>query len=460
MDRGAGAGAALVTDAGSARVANDGSATFAIGGEVVDEAGRPIAGATVFVSDGTFVRPSGFDSMGELGVLRGVLPFPDQIVQGGAMPSASAVSDQSGRFAVRDLRSRSVVIAVAHDRFLSRPPVVVELDKLNSLRIVLAQGVSLRGRVLDSRGQPLATVTLSTAEGRMLAVSDRHGEFSIAGVGPNDTLVARLGGYYPQRRTLAALTDTTLDIQLERAEERMIIEVLDDRDRPVVGAKAEVRPVDGETHVFVTDRSGRVESVAFAPPPVKVSIGHSDFAPAVVEIAHYDEPVQVVLQPGGGLAGVIVDVRAGTVPRGIELEVRNGNEVRKLPVVAGRFIATSLAAGGAELVARAPGYVVWRRTVTVPPSDRLRAVTVEDVRVELERSGMVHGVVRDERGDLAAGVAVSCGDVRTTTDARGEFILTGLPGGAARVTASKQEVRVSGEVEVRADDDRLLDLHF
>jgi len=94
----------------------------------------------------------------------------------------------------------------------------------------------------------------------------------------------------------------------------------------------------------------------------------------------------------------------------------------------------------------------------VPPGDRPRDLTVRDLRLGLERGGVITGDVHGDDGQPVPGALVSAGAANCRTDGRGGFRLDGVAAGRARVQASDGGRRATEEVEVRADEESRVEL--
>src|SRR5262249_26344141 len=140
-------------------------------GRVLDGEGRPIAGARIELAgeDGTPLAGAGataaapglrFEARGELGGLRGAIPYPPARALSGAPASATA---KDGRFRVTGLRPGRVVVSAWHPDFMRGSAAPVELPPGGSatVELRLEPGQLVRGRVLDERGDPIAGAEVS-----------------------------------------------------------------------------------------------------------------------------------------------------------------------------------------------------------------------------------------------------------------------------------------------------------
>ncbi|HEX9103675.1 MAG TPA: carboxypeptidase-like regulatory domain-containing protein, partial [Polyangia bacterium] len=423
-------------------------------GRVVDERAQPVAGAEVAVSgeapDGTpiAVTASSGDAAamgarvepaGELGILRGPLPYPPPAPMVVAAPAPKQFrTDDKGAFRVTGLPAGRLVVVATHPDFArgaSEPTRVAAGAELR-VTVVLSRGVEVHGRVTDDRGDPVAGAELS-GDGAALAVSDARGEWDIAHVARALVLTVRANGFLPATRAVSPSERGPFDVTLRRAEGSLAGDVVDDRGAPVSAARVEIAAPPMPVRWVTTDRAGHFAADGLGPGPYRVVVAHADFAPATFEALAPTREARLALVPGGGIDGEVRDARLGGVPPGVRLELAAGGKTQLLPLQAGRFSATALPVGRATLTAAAPGYVTVTRDVDVVGGDRLHDVTVRDVRIELGRGGSVVGRVRDDHGDAVADAAVAVGAQRARSDRDGNFRVDGVPPGSARVVAEK-----------------------
>jgi Carboxypeptidase regulatory-like domain len=307
----------------------------------------------------------------------------------------------------------------------ARPAAVVAPDGGAPLRTVM-------GRVVDGSGRPIGGVRVEmvgdapprSAEpsGELgilrppipyppaapaslgpYAMSDADGRFRLEGVGLGP---ARVSASHPQfAPQTAAVGVGPLEIVLlpappapslepgavEIGNQRLAGTVVDDRGFPVGGAR-----VEAAGRGALSDPGGRFALDGLPPGPWHVRATHLDFAPAEVTLGAGEE-AQLQLVPGGGIEGELRDARGG-VPAGAVVELSVDGRSQALALRGGRFVATGVRAGRVLLSARAPGCVPARLEVEVPPGDRPGDLTARDLRMVLERGGVVSGSVRGDDG--------------------------------------------------------------
>jgi len=450
-----------------------------IDGRVVDESGKPIAGAQIEASGegpdgapiavsgvGTFAGSDGrLEPTGELGVMRGAIPYPPP-VPAPRRPTGEAargfLSASDGRFQLIGLPAGKLVVAATHPDFARgvSAPVETHAGGTAGVTVTLRRGEVVRGRVVDDRGQPLAGVELADAQGT-LAVTDGRGEFSLPHVDHELQVTAQKPGWLPVTRAIGPPTRDSGDWTLARAEGLVGGVVVDDRGMPVAGARVDVSAASGAPRRLVSDGRGRFRADGLPPGPYRLEVVHGDYAPARLAGVPAEDGVTVTLQLGGGIDGTVRDARTGEVPRGLTLELVSG--ARKVPLVVdrrGHFEGLALPTGKAVVSARAPGYVSRALPVDVPAAERPREITLRDVELELERGGSVAGRVTDADGDPVAGADVTTSSAHTRTDARGDYHLDGVAPGRVTVRAESAAHGAADEIEVRSGDESRLDLRL
>jgi hypothetical protein len=168
-----------------------------ISGLVVDEGGRPLAGARI----GHFMPRANRNPMGSMYQFEtgesgrfefGSFSHPEDVLDADAANSASNV----------------------HVSFERRPPLSFDLRKLTEgeraeWRIVVPQGRTIQGRLIDETGRPIGAVTVSASyadpQALRVANTDENGRFTLENVGDGE---ATFGAYAPGSDLEAARTMT------------------------------------------------------------------------------------------------------------------------------------------------------------------------------------------------------------------------------------------------------------
>jgi uncharacterized GH25 family protein len=201
-----------------------------VAGRTVDADGKPVAGATVYLSEQTAVS------------------FGGQTAMVGSGRGHRGVTDDEGGFAFEGVSPGSLRLTAQAPRYQEAELANLELkggEDLSSLEIVLKAGATIEGRVLSPDGpMPDAEVTVVESSAgdfgysSLRARTDGDGQYRIDGVPPGKrTLEARAEGYRRAVRDVEVAARTpAVDFQLERGLEASG-RVVDDGGAPVAGAQ-------------------------------------------------------------------------------------------------------------------------------------------------------------------------------------------------------------------------------
>lgn len=143
-----------------------------ISGKVVDERGKPVAGAAVKLAQGWELTPHA---------------WADTDYQGGLLLLPGETTARDGSFSLPDVRLDDAVVVVDVAGYA---PAVVKAGNA-PLTVQLTRGASLRGSVTDEHGKPLAGVTVgalppfdveSSPLSPRKAITDAKGRFELTGL--------------------------------------------------------------------------------------------------------------------------------------------------------------------------------------------------------------------------------------------------------------------------------------
>jgi protocatechuate 3,4-dioxygenase beta subunit len=204
--------------------------TATVAGRVVDGFGAGIARARVEVKDVAADAP--------------------RITRGPT--SGVATAGEDGRFVVEGATPGTMELVAGADEFQTSEPLVLELtpgERREGLRLVLARGGSLAGRVTGPGGEPVADATILAAPTvqagspfqlapRHQARSDHEGRYRIGGLPPGEVQVRALHPDYagPVREATIGAGEARLDLELRRGIE-VSGRVVDDAGAPVAGVE-------------------------------------------------------------------------------------------------------------------------------------------------------------------------------------------------------------------------------
>lgn len=192
-----------------------------------------------------------------------------------------------------------------------------------------------------------------------------------------------------------------------------------------------------------SDDDGRFEIPELAPGRYRVTVVHPGFPAFTTELATQDGvdggPTEIALPFGGGIEAEIRDAHTRTPLAGARVLALGPRDAHAETAAAedGGVELVPLVAGAWNLSVSAPGYVSASRAVEVPAGNEPRALTVRDLRVELERGATIAGTVRDHQGVRVRGARVRVGEVEVTTDEQGGFRMRDVPTGAVEIRAHK-----------------------
>ncbi len=377
-----------------------------IEGRVADAAGRPLAGAGVWLTEA--------DRLPSRALAETLRP-----------QEPAAVSDEAGRFAIADLtRGRMVNVLLAREGYLPAWVARVEAPPARPLAVVLEPASGIRGRVEDESGEPVpgASVRLRPAtpppgtvgverrrsENTMDVRSDRDGTFALAEVAPGQvTLEASAEGFLP-------LEPVEIQVPLRGAVEdvRLVLDrgatvsgqVTTTGGEPVAGVSLRIGPASGES-----DAEGRYR-LAGVPLGLKgLYLSHPAYKGKAreVDVQPGENRVDVTLERGATVSGRVVD-EAGTPRIGAALTLRNRSErgprgYRALAGADGRFEILAVADGSFDLEAEADGFAPTVHPAVVEVAGR----DVAGLELVLRRGATVFGRIRGLDRTQTAAVEVT-----------------------------------------------------
>jgi len=405
-----------------------------------------------------------------------------------------AVADEAGAYALDGLAPGLWLVEAGGGRFRDRATrASLSSGERARLDFTLEPGGTVRGRVVDTRGAPLAGIeVVSAPRPRRTVATGADGAFEIGGCETEDPhllLEARdpAGRHAPESR-LAEVDGPALEIALAAAG-RFVGRVTEfATGAPVEGAAATLdeRPVPERLPLHIEARSGAegtVEVAGLRPGAYRVHVEKEGHAPGESQFTVAEgETVEseIVLGGGGAIVGRVTSAADGAPLEGATVWDATGEDLagalaapESLATVPGVRSARTAADGSFRLEGAPPG----RRDLVVSHPERLgraRAVEVPPagearLDVALEDGGAIVGTVRGPGGTPVAGAVVAATPEhgparRTMTDEAGAYALRGLPPGKYVVsvrmpsdaadgdaTGAMRTVRVESAETVRAD---------
>jgi protocatechuate 3,4-dioxygenase beta subunit len=409
-------------------------------GRVVDEAGRPISGATL--------RPETFEGRG--------LPA----LVGETMAGSSGAD---GSFALGPLPAGSLGLLVSHRGHANgRVEAVVRSRQAADLRdVALETGLAVRGRVRDREGAGLPGILVRAEPARggegatADAETDADGAFSLSGLPAGAYAVVAEAAGFARARASATAGGAPVEIVMDVGG-TISGRVVDAEGRPVEGAtvfgeSAEPDSSPARSWVYGTtgeDGEGRF-TIRDATPTTYVlrvrasGTGEASLAGVEVAAGRTTDVGTVTLARSGTLTGVVVDTDGEGVPGATvlvqrEATVSHGDDPRAQTDTAGTFEVRGVRPGRVDLVVSHPAYVSGRASGIEVEVDKEPA----PVRIVLSRGGRIEGRARHRDGrpfdDGRVWVAPIAGrggfggePVPTLSD--GSFLVDHVPAGRVNV---------------------------
>jgi uncharacterized GH25 family protein len=398
---------------------------------------------------------------------------------GGAEVSEEQIaSEGDGRFRVGGLSTGTHTIELIPDGFASveRKDVKLEAGKTVDLGTVQVRaGRTLRGRVADATGAPVAGATVRAfwmSDGKFSsrqARSGADGRFRLAGVGegPIQNVLASAKGYSNETET-GVTTDEDLELTLERAGS-IVGRIVHAETGEPVSARVEARPeakadtMGGmrfafgfEEDVYAdADGSFRVESLE----PGKYTVvataqGKAPARKAGVEVRSEDvaDVGTLPISDGLELRGRVLDVKDESPVAGAVVTVDEPRAFGRMPFgEAAARTALSDALGGFEVGGlEAKAYEVGVSHPDYARADARAQVgeSTPEVVVRLSRGGILTGAVRDAQAVPVPGATVMVmqgmgGNLQsTTTGDDGVYRLERLAPGSYRAMRAPEGNRI------------------
>jgi protocatechuate 3,4-dioxygenase beta subunit len=466
-------------------------------GRVVDARGYPVDGATIEIVGtdpggapiyddprrATF-QAAHFEAMlggaaplvpaGELGVMPGPVPAiphttaspnggAGSILAQGSSPVSTAepwVTRADGTFRASPASPGRVRAIVHHPQFVEAQSDLVTLAPGGEahVEIVMHEGGTLEGRVVDAHDRPVEGARIAVAATRgTLERSTRSGSdgsFAFASLPEQITLTAGVDAddEQPDVRMTVSIPEggkREVTVRLPEPREPLSVTVVDERGWPVDAAQVSASSLAADAPLRTTaftDKRGEAPLKRARGIPLRVEVSAPGHAPKIVTTDGTGDSLRVELTPAEQATGEVVAARGRDAIAGAEVTLYTDLGVRHARTDAnGAFTLADLAPGGARLRVRALGFAPITRALTIPDSGGRRPYAIP--RIELAAEGVVEGEVVDARGDPIAGARVAKDHVPTwlvvgaspegiaLTDAKGRFQLAQLPEGSVALEA-------------------------
>lgn len=403
--------------------------------------------------------------------------------------SDEAESDGAGRFVLRGApRATGLVVSVLGDWVTASGadvPARIEAGAAEGeVRVVVEPAGTIRGRVVDGRGNPisLAAVRALPADRSMgvdhLATTDELGRFTLRGLRTQTawTIDARHDDWAPKAVENVPARATDVEVRMT-AGGALAGDVIDDARAPQSGVSVYVHRIERRGEVatgqrehaeVAADAKGRWEITHLVPGTYRVEIrsaAKAAWAPTAAKVleAEVTEGGRTVVDEvrvarGGRIRGRIL-VDAGALPRAVSLALlpsgKGGAPQRFAAQVdrGGTFVVGPLEPGAYSLT-------VHDATRGYARADAIQVAAARETEAELAFSGRfaVTGVVVDAGGKPVEGAVVDVFDAgdrgqrdyplpgrapdnfsgnTTKTDAAGRFVADGVVAGRYQVRVQK-----------------------
>jgi hypothetical protein len=475
-----------------------------IEGDVVDDRGYPIAGATLEVigldRDGMPVDessaaaefrdtelsmvlpgPAPLIPMGELGVMPG--PIPDiPPADGTVTPSPVGarggdpwVTRADGTFHLEPVSPGRLHLIVRHPGYVEVMSDVIELKPggLAKVHIVMREGGLLEGRVLEEEGRrPVAgaRIEIAATNGALERVTYAadDGTFTFAAA-PEEVLLSVARPETPSEIAARMVVDVPdrdrrrIEILLPKVRESVKFEVRDDRGYPLDAVEVHAISLDPKvplSRTLFTNPDGAAELPDALGVPLHIVAVRPSKSPVVMDVESAPKELKIVMPEGMRVVGSIVSGRDHIAGADVTLFTSSGARHAKTNDD-GDLEVRDVSAGRARIVVRAKELAPYEAVVHLKGDHDHPA---DLGRIELVSAGEVEGQVVDDHGDPVAGARVGREGVPTylpigplpygivATDRHGEFLLKNVPEGNVTLEAYVSDLGrgIAENVAVRA----------
>lgn len=281
-----------------------------IGGVVQDEQGRPIAGATAFVT----------------------ILFPHQGVVGQSpeILDRPSTTDATGRWQCTIVPAKlppMVLVRLAHPDYINGPEHVetppAEMAKLRdgSRVMVMKKGLPVSGVVLDSEGKPVAGASVAhaknrTATGNPITTTNPQGEFCFPHAAPGElVLVVQAKGHAPELQQIK-VEPKMLPVEFTLGPAHCIRgRIVDAAGKPIPGAWVMADEWQGHRSLVikvVADADGRFQIDDLPDSPVEFQFSKEGFMNLPNKaLAPSEQEVVITLNRPLTISGTVTDAATG-----------------------------------------------------------------------------------------------------------------------------------------------------
>ncbi|MFM2295698.1 MAG: Thiol-disulfide oxidoreductase ResA [Verrucomicrobiota bacterium] len=458
-----------------------------LGGQVVNPADAPIAGARVDI----YRSYTSSEEMNKKGVQPDYSPRSRQ---------APLMTGADGRWQAKgvpvELKS-SLGFQVTHKDYLSESIHLdgssSELEKLRAgtYKTILKTGLTLSGRVLGDVNQPIPNATVSLGQqyssDRSTAKTDAAGQFTLTKVDVGEQpLAVTAKGYAPDSRNVQ-VTDPPSELVIKLGGAHFLRALVqDEQGSPLAGVRASLGWNNGQALQFsaTTDAQGRFSWDSAPAWPVKFDFSKEGYLYSNDKLLNPDTENVVVLKKSAKVHGYVVDATTGqpvtkfrvglgkSYNEGKDFYFNNSNSGEEKADVNGQFTlelqsedSNAIRAGAddyadetqmlpaaqngeIQVTLRLKASPALRGTVTLPDGTPLPGMNVAAAPAEMGGNSLSvrNGKINGNSGSRVA-----------TTDEQGKFALSSPPedgtvvasGDAGFGTTTIAQLRATGVVVVQ-----------
>jgi uncharacterized GH25 family protein len=399
-------------------------------GQVLDEGGAGVSGATVWLS---------------------------------SVPPRTAKSEADGTFAFDKVVGREYALTAQAGERVGGPVSYRLTGKSDPVVIRVAAGAKVAVEVTGDDGKPIANANVKLADlDERSVTTGEDGVASIAPVRPGWVMVEVSASGYGNASTFgqvgSAGATATLHVKLHKGV-AVSGRVVDEAGKGIAKAKimaAEAWWMPGDAGETTSDDKGDFTFAALAPGSHVLAAEDGEHAPArslpVTVADHAVSGITITMKEGGSIAGKVVDGKGAAVPYATIRIAPKGEQDRGM--AQGRQAVADNK--GLFEVRGLPRAKIQVRATSEDASSKLADLdlapkpALKDLSLVLDETGTIAGVVVDDLGkpvpevQVTATADVFAGDVVTlagvasaTTDGAGAFTIKGLPDGAYRLRPTR-----------------------
>jgi hypothetical protein len=263
--------------------------------------------------------------VGELGVTTGEVPtIPvSSTADGWGLGALATFTDADGRFRIDGLPPVPLLVSVSQRGYAGATLEVAELaahERRSDLELVLRAAGRIAGRLLDGRGEPVASVPVSarSSAGEHATSTDARGEFALIDLLGEVSISAAPTGYVAThcRVTVIAGETARCELRIDSPLFTLPVRVVDEYGHALEGAEITARfqlsAAGGEkqqrsvTRLSASDGTASLGELPMAPYKLDVAmlgyVGKQD-----IEVDSAQREVRVSLQRAASLAGIVLD---------------------------------------------------------------------------------------------------------------------------------------------------------